>query len=149
MADERLYTINLRREWLKVSKWRRAKRAAGAARTFLLRHTKAKEVVFGRWMNEAIWAQGASNPIGKITVRVTKDKDIARAELAELPTRAKRVSEAAQKEVKKKDVKKTKAEEKQKEEDYKKKKDEEKKALEQAKQYQSKITKEQEISMHK
>jgi len=149
MADEKLYTIPLRREWLKVPTWRRAKRAAGTVRTYLLKHTKTKDVKLGRWLNENLWAKGAKNPPSKVTVKVTKDKDIARAELAELPAYAKRVSEAAQKEMKKKDDTKAKAvETRKKEDEYRKKKEEEKKAIEQAKQYQSKVTKSQEIAMH-
>lgn len=149
MAEEKLYTIPLRNEWLKVSKWRRAKRAAGTLRTFLIRHTKAKKVRIGRWLNEEIWSQGAHNPPGRVTVKVTKDKDVATAELSELPAKAKRIAEATQKVLKKKESRQAKTEEKQKEEEYKKKKEEEKKALEQAKQYQAKVSKSQEIAMHK
>ena len=155
-GESRTYVIPLRKEWLKVPKWRRSKRAAAALRAFLLKHTKAKQVKIGRWANEALWVRSAKNPPAKITVTVKKEKDIARAELTTLPAKAKRMVVEAKKraeERKKKETAKKKEEEekKKKEEDHKKKKAEEKKELEKAKEKKAraKVTKAQEIAMHK
>ena len=151
MAEEKLFTIPLRREFIRVPKWRRSKRAVDAVRKFVLRYAKAKEVKIGRWLNLELWVKGAKNPPARVYVKITKDKDIARVELAKLPPRAAR--EAAV--MKSKDAKKkkfeaarsAKEEKEKKEEEYKKKKEDEQKKLEAAK--QAKVTKAQEISMHK
>jgi len=86
MAElERTYIIPLRREWLRVPKYRRAKRAVHAVQNFLKRHMKAKDlenVKLGRFLNEAIWARGINNPPHKIKVNVNKDdKGLVFAEL--------------------------------------------------------------------
>jgi large subunit ribosomal protein L31e len=96
---ERIYNIPLRRKWLMTPKWRRSKKAISAIQIYLKKHTKVSNVKISRWINEAIWAQGGKNPLGKITVRVNidKEKNIAHAELAELPTIAKRKLELKKK----------------------------------------------------
>lgn len=163
--ESRTYTVPLRREWLKVPKWRRSKRAAAALRAFLLKHTKANQVRIGKWANESLWARGAKSPPSKITVTVSisKKKDrknnellVATAELAALPAKAKRLAEQAKKRAEKRKkilaLKKAKdAEEKKKQEEHKKKTAEEKKELEAAKKKKAraKITKAQEKSIHK
>jgi len=107
---ERIYNIPLRREWLKAPKWRRSKKAIAAIEIYLLKHTKVPTVKLSRWVNEAVWEKGGKNPPSKITLKVNidKDKKIARAELAELPTKAKRKLELKKKE----EVKAKKVEEK-------------------------------------
>lgn len=151
MAEEKLFTIPLRREWLRVPRWRRTKRAVDAVRAFALRFAKAKEVRIGKWLNLELWAKGAKNPPSRVSVKITKDKDVARVELAKLPPRAVREAERLKsKETKKKKLEVAKAakeEKEKKEEEYKKKKEEEQKKLEAAK--HAKVTREQEMSMHK
>ena len=151
MAEEKLFTIPLRREWVRVPRWRRTKRAADAVRAFVLRFAKAKDVKIGRWLNLELWAKGAKSPPSKVAVKITKDKDIAKVELAKLQPKAIREAEKLKsKEAKKKKleaVKAAKEEKEKKEEEYKKKKEEEQKKIEEAK--HAKITKEQEMAMHK
>ncbi len=151
MAEEKLFTIPLRREWIRVPRWRRTKRAVDAIRAFVTRFAKAKEVKIGRWLNLEMWGHGAKSPPSRVIVKITKDKDIAKVELAKLPPKAAREAEKLKsKEVKKKKLEASKAakeEKEKKEEEYKKKKEEEQKNIESAK--HAKITKEQEMSMHK
>ena len=155
-GESKTYVVPLRKEWLKVPRWRRSKRATAALRAFLLKHTKAKQVKIEKWANESLWARGAKNPPAKITVIVKKEKDIARAELAQLPAKAKRmVAEAkARADTRKKKEAEKKAEEEKKkkeQEEHKKKTAEEKKELEAAKKKKAraKVTKAQELSMRK
>lgn len=155
-GESRTYNIPLRKEWLKVPKWRRSKRAATALKEFLIKHTKAKEVKIGKWANELLWKKGAKNPPAKINVTVKLEKDIARAELTTLPPKAKRIiaeeKKRAEERKKKEAERKAKEEEKKKkQEEHKKKKEEEKKELEKAKEKktQAKMTKAQEMSLHK
>jgi len=157
-GESRTYIVPLRKAWLKVPKWRRSKRAVAALRNFILRHAKTKEVKIGKWLNEALWARGAKNPPAKITISVKKEKEVAKAELAVLPPRAKRLAEktkARAEERKKKEAeRKAKEEEKKKKtEEHKKKKSEEKKEIEKVKEAgkkaPAKMTKKQEIELHK
>ncbi|PIN74449.1 hypothetical protein COV18_07395 [Candidatus Woesearchaeota archaeon CG10_big_fil_rev_8_21_14_0_10_37_12] len=86
MALERSYVIPLRSEWLKAPKYRRAKRAISAVRSFLVKHMKSDDVLVGTSINLAVWKNGIKNPPGKIAVDVKKDdKGIVRAELTGVP----------------------------------------------------------------
>lgn len=100
---ERIYNIPLRRDFVMSPKWRRSKKAISVIQAYLLRHTKVSEIKLSKWINEAVWAKGAKNPPAKITLKVIidKDKNIAKAELAELPKKATRKVEAAKKQVEK------------------------------------------------
>jgi large subunit ribosomal protein L31e len=83
---ERTYIIPLRKEWLKVPKHRRAKKAINAARQFLQKHMSTENVKLGRHLNMAMWQNGMRNPPHKIEVHVEMVKDsegdYAYAELA-------------------------------------------------------------------
>ncbi len=83
MAEiERVYTIPLRREFLKVPKYKRAKKSVKAVREFLMKHMKSTDVVVGNSINLEIWKHGAENPPHHIKVDVKKEKDgKVRAEL--------------------------------------------------------------------
>lgn len=85
MADERIYTIPLRKETLKVPQHRRARKAIRSTRQFLIRHTKNPDIVLGHYLNEAIHARGRSNPPNKIQVKVYKEGEKLMAELATAP----------------------------------------------------------------
>ena len=86
MALERTYTIPLRREWLKVPRYKRAKKAVIAVNRFLRRHMKSDDVRLGKYLNEELWKHGIKNPPSKIRVNVLKDdKGVVRAELVGAP----------------------------------------------------------------
>jgi len=79
---ERSYNVPLRREWLKVAKHKRSKRAVGALRAFLEKHMKSDNVKLGSHVNEHIWERGIKNPPHHVKVNVTKDEEGAvKAEL--------------------------------------------------------------------
>ncbi len=78
---ERIYTINLRREWLKAPKWKRAKKAVKALKEFVMRHLHVKVVKISNAVNNLIWKRGAKNPPHHITVKVRKEKDTAYVDL--------------------------------------------------------------------
>jgi len=88
--ETRTYVVPLRREWLKVPRWRRTKRAVSSLRSFLLKHTKADEVKLSTWLNDTVWARGGKNPPGKVSVKVTMEGKTAKAELAEVVKRVER-----------------------------------------------------------
>lgn len=120
MAEERIYTIPLRREFLKAPKYKRSKRAISAIRNFLIRHMKAEEVKIGKYLNLEIFKHGRKNPPPRIKVKAVKDKikikdkemEIVKVELINAPVEVK--EEKIEKEIKKEEVKvrETKQEEK-------------------------------------
>src|SRR3989304_10476524 len=91
---EREYIINLRRKVKGVPIYKRAPKAIRTVKEFLVRHMKIRDrdlrkVKLDRYLNEFLWARGIKNPMTKIKVKVVKEGDIVRAELAELPTKLK------------------------------------------------------------
>lgn len=117
MGLERQYTVPLRREFLKVPRYRRAKKATKFIKQFMARHMKTDEVnvKVGRWVNELVWERGIKNPPTKVRVNAVKDdKGIVKVELIEL-------SEKAEKIEAKEAVRMKAAEEKKKKEDAEKK----------------------------
>jgi len=80
MADEKIYTIPLR-EAKKKARVKRTPYAVKIVRNYLTTHTKAKEVKFGKMLNEELWKRGIKKPPAKIRVKVIKDGDILKAEL--------------------------------------------------------------------
>lgn len=165
---ERTYTIPLRKEWLKVPKYKRAKKAVKAIREFLARHMKVPErdtnkVKLDMWLNRALWIRGIKSPAYKISVKATKDSEgNVKAELVGLPKKykveeAKLLKKKAKKEAKAKvEEEKRKKELEKKAEEAKKKAESEKKLEEEAKKEKTeeektegKEKKEQEAILHK
>ncbi len=72
---ERVYTIPLRRETLKVPYYRKAKRAIRTLREFISRHMKSNNIVVGNYLNLKVWEHGIKNPPNKIKVNATKDNE--------------------------------------------------------------------------
>jgi len=79
---ERVYTIPIAKEWLKVPVYKRAKKSIIGVRNFLTRHMKSEDIRLGKALNEAIWVHGMKNPPRKVKINVTKDsKGVVHAEL--------------------------------------------------------------------
>lgn len=82
MADERIYTIPLRKEFQKAPIYQRTKKAIKATRAFLIKHLKTENVRIGRYLNEKLTERGMKHPPAFVKVRVwsqktkRKDKDI-------------------------------------------------------------------------
>ena len=125
---ERNYTIPLRKEWLKVPKYKRAEKAIRAVKQFLAKHMKVdhrdvNKIKIDKWVNEALWLRGMRKPSHKISVKAIKYSDgIVKVEFIGLPAKFKIDEEKFKKKI---DKAKKKEQEKQKEKE--KKKPEEKK----------------------
>ena len=79
---ERVYNIPLRKEYQKVPRWKKTKKATKALREFLQKHMKSENVKLGKEINEELWKHGIKNPPHHVKVNVTKDKDgVVKAEL--------------------------------------------------------------------
>src|SRR3989338_1819833 len=91
---ERVYTIPLRRETLKVPPFRKANKAVKTLREFISRHMKSENVVVGKYLNLKIWNHGAKNPPGKVKVNAVKDdKGKVFVELVDAPKEVPKVEE--------------------------------------------------------
>ncbi|MDO8660337.1 MAG: 50S ribosomal protein L31e [Candidatus Woesearchaeota archaeon] len=105
---ERTYVIPLRREFRKVPKYKRAKKATRALKEFLAKHMKPApdtEPKLGKYLNLEVWKHGIRNPPCKVKVIATKDdKGQVWAELFGAPVDKKEET----KEEKKKDAKEAK-----------------------------------------
>jgi large subunit ribosomal protein L31e len=74
-ADERLFTVPLRKEWLKTPLNKRAKRSLKTIKSHLSRHMKVPEAsvrVSGE-LNKSIWIRGAGKPPSKIRLKASFD----------------------------------------------------------------------------
>jgi ribosomal protein L31E len=74
-AEERLFTIPLRREWLKTTMNRRARRSIATIRGHLSRHMKVpeKDIRVSVKLNDSIWVRGAGKPPAKIRLKASLD----------------------------------------------------------------------------
>ena len=95
MTIERTYTIPLRKEFQKAPKYRRAKRAINALRTFVAKHMKSDNVLIGPRLNLKIWEHGIKNPPHHVKVTAVKDEkeDTVRVELFGFEFKAKEKKE--------------------------------------------------------
>ncbi len=75
-AKEQLINVPLRKEWLKVPRTRRAKKAVHALRDFIARRTRveAEQVKIGPYVNELIWQRGIQKPPHHVLVKVIKEE---------------------------------------------------------------------------
>jgi len=78
---ERSYTIPLRREFLKVQKYKRAKKAVTAVQEFLKKHMKSDDVKIGPELNKFIWKKGVRNPPHKVKIHAVKEENTVTAEI--------------------------------------------------------------------
>lgn len=114
MADkqERIYNIPLRKEFMKVAPYKRAKKAVKALKEFLVRHMKVEmeNVKLSKWINQEILRRGSSHPPHHIKIKVIKENEVAKAELHDLPKQA--IEEIKREEERKKEAEKKKEEKK-------------------------------------
>jgi len=91
---EREYVIPLRKQILKVPRYKRAKKAIRTIKEFLAKHMKVEyrdlnKVKIDRYLNQEIWFRGIKNPPVKIKVRAIKRNGIVEVKLAEIPEKVK------------------------------------------------------------
>lgn len=85
MAEEKILTVPLRRDFIKVSKNRRVNKAVDSLRTFLAVHNKVSKenVKISQSINEFLWRRGAQKPPSRIKVLVSFDGEFLKAMLPE------------------------------------------------------------------
>ncbi len=72
--EEKVYTIPLRKKWVKAGRIDRANVSVDTIRAFLKRHTKSEDVKLSPLLNESLWARGAKKPPAFSKVKVVKDE---------------------------------------------------------------------------
>lgn len=87
MAEERIYTINLRKEFLKVARYKKSKKSIKAIKEYISKHMKVElsNVHIGRYLNLKIWERGMKNPPSKIKIHTIVHEGIGYVELPEKP----------------------------------------------------------------
>ncbi len=95
MADEkpieRTYNVPLRKEFLKVPKHKRAKKAVAALKQFVVKHMKSENIKIGYYVNQEIWKRGIKSPPHHVKINVTKDKEgLVNVELVGAPVEEKK-----------------------------------------------------------
>jgi len=74
MILERIYTIPLRKSFMKAPRYKRTKRAINAIKAFSIRHMKCDNVKIGKYLNLEMWKHGRKKPPCRIQVKMIKDK---------------------------------------------------------------------------
>lgn len=67
---ERVFTIPLRKEWLKEPRSKRSNRAMRTVREYVRKHTKAKAIKISKGVNEFMFSSGFKKSPGKIKIEV-------------------------------------------------------------------------------
>src|SRR3989344_2452411 len=87
---EREYVIPLRKEWVKVPRYKRTSKSVKAVKEFIAKHMKVQErdvkkVKIDPYLNNELWFRGSKKPPIKIKVRAKKEGEIVRVEMSEVP----------------------------------------------------------------
>jgi len=87
------YIVPLRRKFLKTPRHKRVPKAIKALKKFVARHMKIrdgdlKKIKLDKSLNEEMWFRGIKKPPAKIKIKVKKDGEVIRVELAELSEKA-------------------------------------------------------------
>ncbi|MFA5485412.1 MAG: 50S ribosomal protein L31e [Candidatus Pacearchaeota archaeon] len=87
---ERVYVVPLRKGFLKVPQYKRAKKAVKTLKEFLAKHMKVEDrdlnkVKIDIYLNNEIWFRGIKKPLSKIKVKAKKINGIVYAELEDVP----------------------------------------------------------------
>jgi large subunit ribosomal protein L31e len=73
--EEKIFTVNLKKEFMKNARWKRSSRASREIRRFLERNMKSENVKIDSSINKAIWVSGDQKPPKKLKIRAVKDDD--------------------------------------------------------------------------
>lgn len=84
MAEEKIVTLNLRKELHKFPRVRKGRTAIRKLKNLVKAHAKTENVKIDKRVNEFIWRRGAKKPATRVRVKIVKQDDgSARVELME------------------------------------------------------------------
>jgi len=98
---ERVYTVPLRKGFMKAPRTKRAKKAVKVLKEFLKKHMKCEEVKILKELNECLWSRGIQKPPARVKVRVVKSESVCEANLYDLPIKKEEPSKEKHSEEKK------------------------------------------------
>jgi len=78
---ERTYNVPLRSGFVNTPKHRRTKKAVSVLKLFVKKHMKTDDILIGQNLNKELWKNGIKNPPHHVKINVTKEDNIAKAEL--------------------------------------------------------------------
>lgn len=82
MAEEKIVTLNLRKEIKKATRWKKSKIIVKLIREKIKRISKAEEVKIDSSVNKKIWSRGIEKPPAKLRLKIVKtDEKTAKVEL--------------------------------------------------------------------
>ena len=82
MAEEKVVTLNLRKEIVKKPRWKRAKIMVKRLKEKIKRIAKSEKVKMDRRISQIIW-KNSKFPTYKIKIRIKKEGEKYKAELVE------------------------------------------------------------------
>lgn len=80
---ERIVTVPLRNDWLKVPRNERGKNAVNTLKTYLSRHMASENIKISQKLNERLWVKGIQKPPSSIRIKAEIDGDVLTARLPE------------------------------------------------------------------
>lgn len=91
---EREYVIPLRKEWTKVSGYKRTAKSVKAIKEFIAKHMKVTNrdlnlVKLDFYLNNEVWHKGSRNAPARVKVKAIKTGDIVRVTFVQDPERVK------------------------------------------------------------
>ena len=72
---ERTYNVPLRKEFMKVPRYKKTNKAVKALREYIMKHMKSEDVSLSKNVNDHLWAKGIKNPPHHIKVNAVKGDD--------------------------------------------------------------------------
>jgi len=82
MADEKILTLNVRKDLLRTKTWKRGGSVAGVLRKKIQKMFKEQRLIIDKGVNEEIWKRGMKNPPMRLRLKATKvDENTVRIEL--------------------------------------------------------------------
>lgn len=87
---ERIYTIPLRHAWMKVPRYKRARKGIVELKAFIARHMKVRHrdvdnVKLDTYLNNELWFRGPRNSPAHVTVKAVKKGEVVHVSFVEIP----------------------------------------------------------------
>ena len=89
-AEERIYNVPLRRECMKVPRYKRARKGVVALKEFIARHMKVpnhdvSKVKVDTYLNNEMWFRGSSNSPSHVKVKAVRNGELVHVGFVEIP----------------------------------------------------------------
>lgn len=80
--EEKIVTLNIRKDLVKAPKWNRSKVALRILKEKIKRICKTEKIKIDSSLNQKIWARGSEKPLTKLRIKIVKvDEKTSKVEL--------------------------------------------------------------------